>query len=121
MTGTPVSRPTGRFSLSDPLQTLTDEHIVAQIPPGSRVLDLGCGDGRLLEVLRDTHGASVQGIELDRASLVRAMERGWRGGAGRSNLRARNAAARHQGACRHPGAVSATRQPTGWSWVRGDS
>jgi hypothetical protein len=34
----------------------------------------------LLEVLRDTHGASVQGIELDRASLVRAMERGWRGG-----------------------------------------
>jgi hypothetical protein len=49
MTGTPVSRPTGRCSLSDPLQTLTDEHIVAQIPPGSRVLDLGCGDGRLLE------------------------------------------------------------------------
>ena len=80
MTGTPVSRPTGRCSLSDPLQTLTDEHIAAQIPPGSRVLDLGCGDGRLLEVLRDTHGASVQGIELDRASLVRAMERGWRGG-----------------------------------------
>ena len=111
-----MSRPTGRCSLSDPLQTLTDEHIVAQIPPGSRVLDLGCGDGRLLEVLRDTHGASVQGIELDRASLV--MERG---GAGRSDLRARNAAARHQGACRHPGAVSATRQPKGWSWVRGDS
>ena len=78
MTGTPVSRPTGRFSLSDPLQTLTDEHIVAQIPPGSRVLDLGCGDGRLLEVLRDTHGASVRGIELDRASLV--MERGGQAG-----------------------------------------
>lgn len=71
-----AARPSGRFSLSDPLQDLTDENIVAQIPPGSRVLDLGCGDGRLLELLRETHGASVQGIELDRASLVRALERG---------------------------------------------
>lgn len=62
--------------MPDPLAVLTDETILAQIPPGSRVLDLGCGDGRLLETLRDTHGASVQGIELSRREILTAMSRG---------------------------------------------
>lgn len=62
--------------MPDPLAVLTDETIIAQIAPGSRVLDLGCGDGRLLETLRDTHGASVQGIELARREILTAMSRG---------------------------------------------
>src|SRR5437763_1109014 len=53
------------YCMSDPLEKLTDEAIISHIPFGSRVLDLGCGDGRLLTQLRDKHGASIQGIELD--------------------------------------------------------
>jgi methionine biosynthesis protein MetW len=62
--------------MPDPLASMTDETIIAQIPPSSRVLDLGCGDGRLLKRLRDTHGASVQGIELDRRQIVGALQNG---------------------------------------------
>jgi methionine biosynthesis protein MetW len=64
------------YCMSDPLEKLTDETIIAQIPFGSRVLDLGCGDGRLLAQLRDTHGASIQGLELDRRQIIGAMHRG---------------------------------------------
>lgn len=65
-----------RYCLPDPLAALTDETIVANIPHGSRVLDLGCGDGRLLSRLRDEHNASIQGIEIDLQGLVGALERG---------------------------------------------
>lgn len=65
-----------RYCMADPKATLTDETIVAQIPYGSRVLDLGCGDGRLLRRLRDTHGASVQGIELDQRQILQSMRNG---------------------------------------------
>lgn len=65
-----------RYCMPDPLALLADETILNEIPRGSRVLDLGCGDGRLLARLRDEHGASIQGIELDRQSLIAAMSRG---------------------------------------------
>ena len=55
---------------------LTDELIRDQIRPGSRVVDLGCGDGRLLAMLRDEHGCSVQGVELDQESIEEAIGRG---------------------------------------------
>jgi methionine biosynthesis protein MetW len=54
----------------------TDEIIMRQIKPGSRVLDLGCGDGRLLANLRDKHQALVQGIELDLQALKAAVAAG---------------------------------------------
>lgn len=73
---TRTARPDPRYCMPDPLAVLTDETIISQIPKGSRVLDLGCGDGRLLEMLRDTHGASVQGIELSRREILTAMSRG---------------------------------------------
>jgi methionine biosynthesis protein MetW len=62
--------------MPDPLERLTDETLLAQIPFGSRVLDLGCGGGRLLRLLRDTHGASVQGIELDTRQILQALGNG---------------------------------------------
>lgn len=62
--------------MRDPRQDLTDELIVSRIPFGSRVLDLGCGDGRLLELLHKTHGASVQGIDVDVDSISAALGRG---------------------------------------------
>ena len=40
--------------------------VVSLVPEGSRVLDLGCGDGELLKTLRDEKGAFVRGVELDR-------------------------------------------------------
>ncbi|MCY2963110.1 MAG: methionine biosynthesis protein MetW [Planctomycetota bacterium] len=65
-----------RYCIPDPLAKLTDETIVSQISPGSRVLDLGCGNGRLLNLLRESHGASIQGIELDRGAVVQAIAQG---------------------------------------------
>ena len=65
-----------RLHTPDPLAALTDDLIRAHIEPGSRVIDLGCGDGRLLETLRDEHGCRVTGVELDHHAFVAAMARG---------------------------------------------
>ena len=46
------------------------------VPEGSRVLDLGCGDGALMAHLRDTRGCEVRGIELDAESIAGAIGRG---------------------------------------------
>ncbi|MBX3436095.1 MAG: methionine biosynthesis protein MetW [Planctomycetaceae bacterium] len=54
-----------RLCLPDPLAAVTDEVIRAQIAPGSRVVDLGCGDGRLLSRLHTEHRCDVLGVELD--------------------------------------------------------
>lgn len=65
-----------RYCIPDPTAALTDAIIKAQIQQGSRVVDLGCGDGRLLERLRDDHGCQVQGLEVDREALLRGLARG---------------------------------------------
>jgi methionine biosynthesis protein MetW len=46
------------------------------VPPGSRVLDLGCGDGALLAHLVQHKGCSGYGVEIDDASLQAALARG---------------------------------------------
>lgn len=40
------------------------------IPPGERVLDLGCGDGKLLRYLRETKGVVGYGVEIDHHSVL---------------------------------------------------
>jgi methionine biosynthesis protein MetW len=65
-----------RYRMPDPAVALTDEIIMRQIEPGSRVIDLGCGDGRLLSRLRNELGCWVQGVELDVKSLTGALRRG---------------------------------------------
>jgi methionine biosynthesis protein MetW len=46
------------------------------VPAGSRILDLGCGDGALLEHLVKTKNCSGYGVELDDANLLICAQRG---------------------------------------------
>ncbi|RZU01252.1 methionine biosynthesis protein MetW [Rivibacter subsaxonicus] len=52
------------------------ELIASLVPHGSRVLDLGCGNGALLALLRDSRGCSGYGIELDDAKVLECVQRG---------------------------------------------
>ncbi len=46
------------------------------VPVGSRVLDLGCGDGAMLAHLQQTRGCSGYGIEIDDANVLACVKRG---------------------------------------------
>jgi methionine biosynthesis protein MetW len=46
------------------------------IKPGSRVLDLGCGECTLLRQLRESHGVTGYGLELNVEKLTRCVEGG---------------------------------------------
>jgi methionine biosynthesis protein MetW len=50
--------------------------IAALVPQGSRVLDLGCGDGALLAYLQEHKGCSGYGVELDDANVHACVKRG---------------------------------------------
>jgi len=52
------------------------EIIAALVPPGSRVLDLGCGNGEVLAHLVRTRGCSGYGIELDDSNVHAALRQG---------------------------------------------
>jgi len=49
--------------------------IADHVRSGARVLDVGCGDGELMDVLR-TKGCDARGIEIDPANVSRAVGRG---------------------------------------------
>ena len=51
-------------------------HIQRWIAPGSRVLDLGCGDGVFLEFLRDQRQVRGTGLEIDQGYITAAVSRG---------------------------------------------
>jgi len=50
--------------------------IAALVPPGSRVLDLGCGSGELLAHLIERRGCSGYGVEIDDTNLQACVARG---------------------------------------------
>ncbi len=52
------------------------ESIARLVPPGSRVLDLGCGDGALLAHLRETRACTGYGVEIDDAKVHACLKRG---------------------------------------------
>ena len=49
--------------------------IADHVAPGSRLLDVGCGDGELMAVLRG-RGCDARGIEIDAANVASAVGRG---------------------------------------------
>ena len=50
--------------------------IAANVTPGSRVLDIGCGDGALLAALRDERQCDARGMELDPHNVAECVARG---------------------------------------------
>lgn len=46
------------------------------VPTGVRVLDIGCGEGELMSVLRDERGVDVRGMEIDPERVERCVSRG---------------------------------------------
>ncbi len=50
--------------------------IAEMIEPRTRVLDIGCGDGSLIEFLFRTRHCDARGIELDMAEVTRAVAHG---------------------------------------------
>jgi methionine biosynthesis protein MetW len=53
-----------------------DHDVIASlVPPGSRVLDLGCGDGSLLEELIH-RGADGLGVEISDEGVISCLQRG---------------------------------------------
>ena len=54
-----------------------DMELIAElVPKGSRVLDLGCGNGEFLAYLRDQRQCSGYGIEIDDANVLACTQRG---------------------------------------------
>ena len=58
------------------LQRYDFELIASWIPEGSRVLDLGCGDGTLLAGLAATRRSSGYGIDIDDANVLASVRNG---------------------------------------------
>lgn len=59
--------------MSDPIL----QQLIAQlVPQGSRVLDLGCGDGAMLDYLQRHRGCTGYGVEIDDANVLACTRRG---------------------------------------------
>lgn len=52
------------------------DSIARLVPPGSRVLDLGCGDGALMAHLQSTRACTGYGVEIDDAKVLACIKRG---------------------------------------------
>jgi len=50
--------------------------IARQMPAGARMLDVGCGDGELMDVLAREKGVDARGIEIDPEEVQKAVSRG---------------------------------------------
>ncbi|HSO07557.1 MAG TPA: methionine biosynthesis protein MetW [Pelomicrobium sp.] len=72
----PLPAPAGAPSYATALAAARPdfEAIASWIRPGSKVLDLGCGDGSLLAYLRETRGAHGYGVEISDGNIVACVK-----------------------------------------------
>lgn len=69
--------PTGSPTLGGlACRTSDQDAILSMIRPDSRVLDIGCGDGSLLERLIQEKNCRGKGLDLDLDAVIRAMGKG---------------------------------------------
>ena len=54
----------------------TQKLIARLVPEGSRVLDLGCGDGALLDLLQRERGCTGYGVEIADGNVLQCVRRG---------------------------------------------
>lgn len=59
--------------MSDPANL---QAIARLVPEGARVLDLGCGDGAMLDYLQRHRGCTGYGVEIDDANVLACVQRG---------------------------------------------
>jgi methionine biosynthesis protein MetW len=59
--------------MSDPLVM---QALANLVPYGSRVLDLGCGNGAFLSLLQSQRGCTGYGVEIDDANVLACVQRG---------------------------------------------
>jgi methionine biosynthesis protein MetW len=59
------------------IELRSDLAVIAQnVAPGSSVLDVGCGDGALMQALRDKRGCDARGLEIDPANVATCVAAG---------------------------------------------
>ena len=65
-----LSKVVGGFLSERPVKVMKwqvrlHRNVLAMVKEGSRAIDIGCGDGTLLDVLRDRKGVKGDGVEID--------------------------------------------------------
>lgn len=67
-----------RNSSSALLKTARADHVLIaeMVSPGGRVLDVGCGDGALLQLLAESKGVDARGMELSRERVNACVTNG---------------------------------------------
>jgi len=70
-----VPSPTSIFHPDHP-QRLDYDRIVELVAPGASVLDLGCGNGELLTILKARGHERIMGLELDQQAVIACVGRG---------------------------------------------
>jgi methionine biosynthesis protein MetW len=74
---TAAAQPAHRKPFVRELLGRSDYAIIGEIvEPGAKVLDLGCGEGELLQWLAENKGVDARGVEISGAKVQRAIARG---------------------------------------------
>lgn len=62
----PTTTPKGSF---EPFHASTVEPIFCEVPPRTKVLDVGCNSGELMKMLRDAKQCNVKGVDISETAL----------------------------------------------------
>jgi len=68
--------PTSRIAAEDAGRRVDLDLIADLVTPGSRVLDVGCGDGSLMDLLQRRRGVDARGMELSQPGVNECVRRG---------------------------------------------